>query len=346
MGVQRRLILRKEVRKTNRHKILKSAKTVKIVPGEMSDMDIDMISLVRKGANGQKIQIYKAEGEEAEDEEVQERGLLEALISIVKSFSGGGKVQKAADAVAPAKTTPKKTFASMMAVNDITENMWRANDTLRGVMRDIINNEEVTDKKAALLQAIDEYSIYMKNKVNSTAIAKEAAFFDVPDVEIEKSGKKVSSKNLAALKEAHKALSAVIEEAEKKDEPTQGGGSNGGDPAKEEETVNKTELTEVMKSVMESALKPINERLDKIEKADIESEGAGNEGGAAEASEASQSTDDDIAEVVKAAIAETLKPIESRLETIEKSRALPRSQEGDEGTKVEKSADVFDGLFA
>lgn len=301
-------------------------------------MDIDTISLVRKGANGQKIQIYKADDTE-DDDEVQEQGLLEALISIVKSFSGGGKVQKAAEAVAPAKTTPKKTFASMMAVSDITENMWRANDTLRGVMRDIINNEEVTDKKAALLQAIDEYSTYMKSKVNSTAIAKEAAFFDVPDVEIAKSGKKVSSKNLAALKEAHKALSAVIEEAEKKEEPAQG---ESGDPAKEDETVNKAELTEVMKSVVESALKPINERLEQIEKA--ESEGAGNDGGSA--GEPEGNSEDDIAEVVKAALAEVVKPIESRLEAIEKSRALPRSQEGDEGTKVEKSADVFDGLFA
>lgn len=302
----------------------------------MSDMDIDMISLVRKGANGQKIQIYKEDGEEDLDGEVTEQGLLDVL----KNFFSGGKVQKSADAV-PAKTAPKKTFASMMAVNDITENMWRANDTLRGVMRDIINNEEVTDKKAALLQAIEEYSTYMKNKVNSTAIAKEAAFFDVPDVEIEKAGKKVSSKNLAALKEAHRALSEVIDEAEKKEEPNQG---ESGDPAKEEETVNKSELTEVMKSVMESAMKPINERLDKIEKADAEPEGAGSEGGAA--GEPEGNMDDDISEVVKAAVTEAFKPIESRLEAIEKSRALPRSQEGEEGTKVEKSSDVFDGLFA
>lgn len=301
----------------------------------MSDMDIDMISLVRKGANGQKIQIYKEDGEEDLEEEVTEQGLLDVL----KNFFSGGKVQKSADAV-PAKTAPKKTFASMMAVNDITENMWRANDTLRGVMRDIINNEEVTDKKAALLQAIDEYSTYMKNKVNSTAIAKEAAFFDVPDIEIEKSGKKVSSKNLAALKEAHKALSAVIEEAEKKEETNKENKSE-----MEEAELNKTELAEVMKSAMEAALKPINERLDKIEKADAEPEGAGSEGGVA--GEPEGNADDDISEVVKTAVAEVVKPIESRLEAIEKSRALPRSQEGEEGTsKVEKSADVFDGLFA
>ena len=324
---------RKEVRKTNRHKIFKAAKTVKIIPGEMSDMDIDMISLVRKGANGQKIQIYK---EDDSEEEITEQGLLDVL----KNFLSGGKVQKAAEAV-PVKTAPKKTFASMMAVSDITENMWRANDTLRGVLRDIINNEEVTDKKAALLQAVDEYSTYMKNKVSSTAIAKEAAFFDVPDVEIEKAGKKVSSKNLAALKEAHKALSAVIEEAEKKEDPNQEGGSGESESEKEETELNKTELAEVMKSAMEEALKPINERLDKIEKADAP---AADEGG----SDAEPETEptDDISAVVKEAVADIMKPINERLDKIEKSRALPRSQEGEEPNQINKAADVFDGLFA
>ena len=45
---------RREVNEVRRRNILKAAKTVEIVPGEMSDMDISMISLVRKGANKQK----------------------------------------------------------------------------------------------------------------------------------------------------------------------------------------------------------------------------------------------------------------------------------------------------
>ena len=338
-----------------RYRILKSEKQVKIVPGEMQEMDVNMISLVKKGANGQKIQIYKSDEELDPDEDAQ------GLLDLVKSFFSG-RVNKADEAVKSAtKAVSKKTFASMMAVNDITENMWRANDTLRSVMRDIINNEEIADKKAALLQAVEEYSAYMKDKVNVSTIAKSAAFFDVPESAIEKSGKKVSSKNLTALKDAHKALTAVIEEAEdsgkkkEDDEPAEEDAETGGknppsekpgkeqqseeneDPKKEkeDEKVKKEDLAEVMKEAMEDVLKPINERLDRIEKS--EPGGEPNE----------EVADSDIASIVKAAVSEIVNPINERLDKIEKSRALPRSQEGEETQQVNKQAggDTFAGFF-
>jgi len=259
----------------------------------------------------------------------------------LKSYFNKGKVQKADEAAKPAAKIPKKTFSSMMAVNDITENMWRANDTLRSVMRDIINNEEITDKKAALLQAVDEYSAYMKDKVNVSTIAKSAAFFDVPESVIEKAGKKVSSKNLTALRDAQKALSAVIEEAEgpknPEDDPDEeknkeGNAKPGGE--KEDGEVKKEELTNVMKEALEDILKPIAERLDKIEKSDTD-----------ETTE-EEAAEGNIAEVVKSAISEAVKPINERLEKIEKSRALPRSKEGDEPNQVQKSeAGIYDGFF-
>lgn len=320
---------RREVNKVKRFAILKSAKTVEIVPGEMSDMDISMISLVRKGANRQKIQIYKEDVcEEQEDPEADE---VKGLLGVLKSYFAG-KVQKAEETA----KKPKKTFAGMMAVNDITENMWRANDTLRNVMRDIINNEEVADKKAALLQAVDEYSAYMKSKVNTAAIAKGDSFFDVPEAEIQKAGKKVSGKNLEALKAAQRALSAVISEAEPESEPPEK--DNNGE--KEAEEVKKEELTEIMKQAMEAALKPINDRLDKIEKEDADGEQE-ETGDAVEGTEA-------ITEIIKSVIGEALSPLENRLEKVEKSRGMARSLEGEEKTgKIEKEADdVFDGYFA
>ena len=322
---------RKEVNEVRRRNILKAAKTVEIVPGEMSDMDISMISLVRKGANKQKIQIYKED--ECEDSEDSEADEVKGLIGVLKSYFSG-KVQKADEAA----KKPKKTFAGMMAVNDITENMWRANDTLRSVMRDIINNEEVSDKKAALLQAVDEYSAYMKSKVNTAAIAKGDSFFDVPETEIQKAGKKVSGKNLEALKAAQRALSAVISEAEPEPEPSEKDKDNHGE--KEAEEVKKEELTEVMKQAMEAALKPINDRLDKIEKEDSASE--------QEETEEGEDKTEDITEIIKSVIGEALSPLESRLEKVEKSRGMARSLEGEEKAgRIEKEAeDVFDGYFA
>ncbi len=308
--------------------ILKSAKKVEIVPGEMSDMDISMISLVRKGANKQKIQIYKED--ECEDQEVDE---AKGLLSVLKSYFIG-KAQKADEEV----KKPKKTFAGMMAVNDITENMWRANDTLRSVMRDIINNEEVADKKAALLQAIDEYSAYMKSKVNTASIAKGDSFFDVPEMEIQKAGKKVSNKNLEALKAAQKALAAVISEAEPETKLGEKEPSKG---EKEEEEVKKEELTEIMKQTMEDALKPINDRLDKIEKADSGREQE-------EVKEEAEETEN-VTEIIKSIITKALCPLEDRLEKVEKSRGIARSLETEKttGKKIEKDEnDVFEGYFA
>ena len=309
-----------------RLKIFKSEKKVEITPGEMSDMDINMISLVRKGANKQKIQIYKED--ECEDQEVDE---AKGLLSVLKSYFIG-KAQKADEEV----KKPKKPFAGMMAVNDITENMWRANDTLRSVMRDIINNEEVADKKAALLQAIDEYSAYMKSKVNTASIAKGDSFFDVPEMEIQKAGKKVSNKNLEALKAAQKALAAVNSEAEPETKLGEKEPSKG---EKEEEEVKKEELTEIMKQTMEDALKPINDRLDKIEKADSGREQE-------EVKEEAEETEN-VTEIIKSIITKALCPLEDRLEKVEKSRGMARSLEGEEKQeRIEKETeDTFEGYF-
>lgn len=316
-----------------RQNIFKAAKAPEIIPGEMSDMDISRISLVRKGANKQKIQIYK-EDETDEQEEPDEKGLM----AILKSYFQGS-TRKADEAAAPAaKKKSKKTFSSMMAVNDITENMWRANDTLRSVMRDIINNEEITDKKAALLQAVDEYSTYMKDKVNVSTIAKGDSFFDVPDVVIEKAGKKVSSKNLETLKAALQALNTVISEAEPELESQKT--DTGKEENEEESEVKKEDLTEVMKQALEQALGPINERLDKIEKAD----GKECEPGAGEVTVEKETGE--FTEILKSVVGEALKPISDRLEKVEKSRGIARSQEGEEDpARVEKGADIFDGFF-
>lgn len=319
-------LTQKEVNDVKRQ-ILKSEKKVKRVPGEMTDMDIDMISLVHKGANKQKIQIYKEDKTEDENKDTEDEA--QGLLDVLKSYFSG-KSKKADTEEAAVKKVPKKTFASMMAVNDISENMWRANDTLRSVMRDIINNEDVADKKVALIQAVDEYSDYIKNKVNVSTIAKEDSFFDVPEVEIEKAGKKVSNKNLVALKEAQRALAIVISEAEPE-------GDSGEERNKEENEVKKEEMAEVMKLAMEDVLKPINDRLDEIEKVDGTEKDSG---------ESESKDQEDIKDILKSVVNEALKPIESRLKQVEKSRGLAQSLEGDEKkTNVEKSDDTFDGYF-
>jgi len=199
--------LKKQIR------ISKSAKKAEIIPGEMSDMDIDMLSLVRKGANKQKIQIYK-EDEEGENspEESEEKGLF----NLLKSFFSGERVEKA-------------------------------------------------ETEAKQEQGIEK------------------------------------------MKE-------------------------------EEVDLKKEEIADIMKQTMEEALKPLNERLDKIEKGD-ETEQQNNE-------PEEKPDDKDIKDILKSVVSEALQPIEGRLEQVEKSRGLGRSQESEEEQKqIEKGSDTFEGYF-
>lgn len=256
------------------------SKNVKIIPGEMSDIDVDLISLVHKGANKQKIQIYKEDDSDTTETVVddEEKGFFQMLKTYFTK----------SEAVPKKKTV---TFASAMAVNDITENMWRVNDTLRMVMRDVINNDAVKDKKVALNQAIDEYAEYMKGKINASKITKSAEFYCDP---------------------------------EQKD--------------REETELKKEELSEIMKATLNEALKPINDRLDDIEKGEEKPK---------EPEKGKKEKDEDIKDVLKAALDEALKPINDRLETVEKSRGIAKSQEGEEQqTEIEKDDDIFGGYFA
>jgi hypothetical protein len=300
-------------------------------PGEMVNIDVDFISLVRKGANRQKVQIYKADVPENEASDGEE---IKGFFDTVKSFFVGKAVDAVSEGTA-AKSKKQTSFAQSIAVSDIMDSMWHVNDTLRDVMRNVIADETVTDKKTAMTQAIDEFGVYMKDKINGTKIAKEAAFFDEP---ISKAGRVFSTKNLSAIKSAIAALQGLLTD------PDENSNQEGAD-----DTVKKEELQALMKAALGEALAPITERLDKVEKADENSGGetAAGETAAGETETGGETSDNDIAEVVKSAVQDALAPISERLEKVEKSRAVGRSSDGnpEPDKKVEKSESAFDGYF-
>ena len=106
------------------------------------------------------------------------------------------------------------------------------------------------------------------------------------------------------------------------------------------------EIKNIMKSALDEALKPVTERLDALEKGDTADTGAEGAAGTTPENETGADNADNISEVVKAAVSEAVKPIQERLDKVEKARGTARGLE-DEGGKseVEKSADVFDGYF-
>lgn len=304
------------------------SKSVKYIPGEMTEVDVNFLSLVRKGANGQRVQIYKADDAEPESDEAaepeteKESSLYQALKSFfIKS-----------DAVTPAKSPKRPTsFADAIAVSDIMDGMWRVNDTLREIMRNIIGDENVTNKKTALEQAIDDYSAYMKKKISAAGIAKSADFIAAEPVE--KAGRVLSSKNAAAIRDAITAVNALKALLETTDAPE--AGEKG-----ESEEMKKEDIT----AAVTEAIKPLAERMDSIEKAMADPETSAAE--QPESGSDSGEKDTDAAAIVKAALEDAIKPLSERLERVEKSRGLPRSGEGEEKNPVQKEDAAFDGFFA
>lgn len=300
-----------------------SEKKNKTLPGEMTDIDVDFISLVRKGANGQRVQIYKSDEEAFDNDTKNVGGFMKAM----KDFFVG-KADEEDEEVKDKETPEKQTksnvsFAQTIAVSDIMDSMWRVNDTLRTVMRNIIADENISDKKTSLSQAIDDYAVYMKEKINSTTIAK-ADFYDEPEIGIAKAGRTLSEKSLTSIKNAITALQSLLNDSSGEGEIQKG----------DDFDMSNEEIKKIMKGALDEALQPITERLEAVEKADNSECGT------------SKTDEDNIADIVKSAVEEAVQPIQERLDKVEKARGTARGLE-DEGGKsdVTKSAGIFDGLF-
>lgn len=230
---------------------------VKRVPGEMSDIDVDFLSLVRKGANKQTIQIYKAdESENAPEQPTESDKELKGFFSVLKNFFHGEDVEKAE----AAKKIP--SFANRMAVVDIMENMYQVNDALRGTLRDIIGDDGIKDKKAAMTGAIDEFAAYMKEKISTSPIAKSANFYNEPKGADEEMNLDDIKK---AVAEAVKPISEKVEALEKTTAIDPQSAPEAQGEAAAQAVTPEIDPTEVLKAALGEALKPLTDRITTLE---------------------------------------------------------------------------------
>ncbi|EHH5516359.1 hypothetical protein M0910_002537 [Listeria monocytogenes] len=111
------------------------------------------------------------------------------------------------------------------------------------------------------------------------------------------------------------------------------------------EDMNKEELEQIIKS----ALEPVNERLDSIEKAkDDEKELTDEEKKKLKEAEDAKKKEkevkkEDLAEIIKETIEKSIEPINDRLQKVEKARGTSNQVEGEQIQKENKS--VWDGLL-
>lgn len=284
----------------------------KPIPGELRNVDVQMVSLVNKGANRRQFKIFKsAEWLGTEDEKPSqgnpaEEQEMKGFFQVLKEFFTGTK---------KADATPASSFAQAMAAIETEDALWRAFSTLREICTNILSSD-AEDKPARINQVVEEFRAYLLGKISQIGFAKAA---EQLSVEVEKAGRKISAARLKALKDAHNLLAQIIAEAEAE--------TNNGEGTQ----VTKEELTKMVTDAITEATKPISERLEKLEKQAEGQEPAG----AAQGQE-------ELQNIIKEAVTRAVKPLEERLEVVEKARGIS-NKVPEEKEKVEKSDSGFWG---
>lgn len=298
-------------------------------PGELRNVQVQMVSLVAKGANRRQFKVFKSADyvEPAEQAPTGDQaGLLQSVAAVVvKTLQTLGlvSVEKAAELAKAHDEAPASpaSFAQVMANRQHREAFHDAKWAVMDVISSILESQ-VTNKVDLVSAAIDQFKAHVLPLVPAFTVQKSADAIDqdgavdgdisgleaaADAISVAKAGRKISQDRLARLKEAVERLSSVISEAEAAPDNENEG----------EIEVTKTELQEIIKS----ALAPVEERLAKIEKGD----------------EAPVEEQTNVAEIVKAAVSEAVGPLTERLEKVEKARGVSNAQPAAATAPVQKS---------
>lgn len=239
----------------------------KVIPGELTDVDVKYVSLVKKGANKQKISIYKEDdseeltktGKNAELEgentselfKTGENDVLDkdkSLFNVIKSWFEKQDVN-----------SEKKTvsFSEKIAAREAIDNLWQATSTFSDSIREIARDDDVKDKKAAYNKVIDEFSAYMKKKLTSESIAKSDAFFN-EESEDEMNLEEIRKAIKETVEETVKPLAEKVASLEKEDDEQ---GAAATEPGKEDS------IEAIIKEAVTESMSDIKKRVERIENA-------------------------------------------------------------------------------
>lgn len=311
-----------------------------ITPGEMREVDVKFVSLVSKGANKKRFQIFKSAGadqDEAGDElENEEAKQAVGFFKQMKAFFTGqpATIEKAETV----SVQEPATFAAVIDAEEARNQMWRIFDAISTVFWNILRSD-AANKRDLVSKSLDEFKkkvLENFDKLNATTPVKKSD--DAAEqVEIEKAGKKISAARLQALKDARLYLDQVITDAEP--------AANAEIQKGEDIDMKADELAALISKSVGDALAPVTARLDAIEKGD---KGEGDETPAATPAAGEAVTAEAIAKSVKDAIGEAVTPLTQRIEKMETARGISNQDQDGEGNRkpVEKGeGDGWGGLF-
>lgn len=294
------------------------------IAGELTDVHVNSISLVDKAANKRKFAIFKSASEPAAENEPTEQ---KRFFDVVKAFFVGEK------------TVEKGEMADTYHARDKAEKFINAETAFREAIGFGYGGppRPETDAKK-IREALQDFSKIVMEIMTGTdeAVKKFASeVTSMTDAAVEKAGRKLSGARRAKLQSVYEVLGELLSETD--DESSEGSAGDVGEVTKGADIMDAEKVKEVVKGALDEAMKPIAERIEKLEQA---------ENDAATANEGAQTEEQpDVGEVVKAAVEEALKPFAERLEKVEKARGVSNAVK-DEANEVKKSVeDVFGGVF-
>ena len=284
-------------------------------PGELRDVEVEAVSLVNKAANRKRFKIFKNDKSVTEPvtepEEVKNvtepEANDEAPDDVEKNDTQGlshEDVEKGAVAaiVEGQKNGEKLNQATEALFQVLGLSRWGGERTKEGPETDPAKiRAALTDFKA-----VAEKILLGKDEDLKKAVE-----------EVQKSGRKISGPRLAKIKEVYAMLGDLIAETDSEGEVIE---------------MNKEEIVSTVKESVDEALKPINERLEALEKSE-------------EVTPADPAPETpDIGMVVKEAVEKAVEPIAARLEKVEKARGFSNRQPDETSVQKEEN-DAWAGIF-
>ena len=232
----------------------------------LTDMHINRVSIVDKGANARRFAVLKRD----EEGPMTDQAEAEAKATAASWF------QKAADWLLgkPEPVTKVATFAEIVAgaeLRDALYDSWYTlEDALWGAIYAVDENGEslaMEAKQALVGQNLDEFKTYLVAQLEQPGIAKRDASAGARarasvEAVVSKVGRKISGSRLERLQAAAEALTGVLAEVE--EAVTDESGEDA-----QEVNVDKAELEQITASFAEAIAKaqgPLLEKIESIEK--------------------------------------------------------------------------------
>lgn len=293
----------------------------------LTDMVIDKVSLVDRGANGKVFALLKRDEEDAMTGPAATADDTPAGIA--------GWLRKAADVLMgkPESVAKTATFAEIVAgqeLQDALHDSWYTlEDALWGAIYAYDENGQslpLDAKKALVAQDLDEFKTYLLAQMDGGITKRDGGPAETATRHIAaivaKAGRKISGARLERLQAASEALNSVLVEVA---EVTEEAGADA-----QEDNVEKAELVTAVTEAVTKAQEPLVARIEALEKS------------ATPAVEGDKKPEDEPATLDT--VVEVVAKLADRLEAIEKAPGARTSVDGQDGSDLVKKS-RWAGIF-